>query len=213
MIIRLEFAILLASITASATGAALRAQTPRAYSFTAQNSMTVPNLAVKVFRDGHRELIDQSLAVSEGSPKGMHAATLYDFQTHTSYTWDLINPALPCNVATYDKPEAPAMYDVISGAAENAAEVAKLHPKTVGAEVVNGIPATSLEVSDSTGQVTVRIWMATKGGYLVKWLGIAKAGPPQVRMEIRELRLEKPRASLLAVPAKCAGGAHPSPAS
>lgn len=180
------------------------AQTPTRYSFTELNSLAQPNLTVKVYRDGPRELIDQSLPLSEATPKGMHAATLYDFRTHKSYTWDLIDRTLPCNVADYFKTDAPAIYDVISGAQENHAEIAKLHPKAVVDEVVNGIPASRLEVTDSTGQVTVRLWTSTAGGYLVKWLAIPKVGLPQVRLEVTALSFERPRAALLSVPAKCA---------
>ena len=71
--------------------------------------------------------------------------------------------------------------------------------------------ATIQEVSDSTGQVITRIWTALQGGYLLKWVGIAGAVPPKVRLEVSALSFEKPRAGLLAVPAKCAKPAPPSP--
>jgi hypothetical protein len=200
---RIQSGILVSSLAASAVGSALHAQTPRTYSFIQQNSMTVPNVTVKVYRDGSRELIDQSRPPSAAPPKGMHAVTLYDFQAHTTYTWDLIDSSIPCNVAAYDKSEAPAGYDVISGAAENAAEIRKLRPNTVGTETVNGIPATVQEVADSSGQGRLRLWTAVKGGYLIKWVGLPGTGAPLVKLEVRQLRFEKPPAAVFTVPSKC----------
>jgi hypothetical protein len=76
---------------------------PQAYSFVELNSMIAPDMTIKAYRDGSREILLQTRPVSPGSPKGYRGGLYYDFQAHFMYVWD----------AT-----APAMFDVVSGSAE-----------------------------------------------------------------------------------------------
>jgi len=183
---------------------------PRTYSFTMLNNMMVPDLTLRVYRDGARELLDESRPVSAESPKGFHVRILYDFQAHKLYTLDLTEPSSPCGVQALTESEVPAMYDIITGT-ELTKGLADAHPRTVGAESINGVPATILEVPNPNGPPQ-RAWVAVKGGYIVKIAMVPKNGPSQLLLEVRDLAFAKPDASLLAVPAACAkAGAAPAP--
>ena len=179
------------------------ASPPHTYSFTEKNSMIVPDLTLKIYRDGSKELIDQSRPPSSASPQGFHTRSLYDFQGHKVYTWDLIQTARPCSASDYAEAAAPYETDVISGAAELAAMIAADKPQTVGTETVNGIAAKILEVPDPSGQGRTRIWLAEKSNYVIKWVIIPKTGPPQIQLEITNLSFVKAPASVFVLPAAC----------
>lgn len=203
---RIRFTVL---ILAFATAGALRvhaqgAAPPRTYTISELNNMMIPDLTVKLYRDGTKELVEQSRPKSADAPKGYRMRTLYDFQAHKLYTWDMIETSSPCGIQNISETEAPEVFDVITGAAKMAAEIAKRRPKTVVTETVAGGPAWIFEAPDPGGQGTIRQWLTVKGDYLVKSALVPKSGPMQVMLEVAELNFEKPLASWFALPPICA---------
>jgi OOP family OmpA-OmpF porin len=208
---RIRFTVL---ILASAAGAvsvhAQAAAPPRTYSISELNNMMVPDLTVKLYRDGTKELVDQSRPKGADAPQGYHMRTLYDFEAHKLYTWDLVETPRPCGIQDITETEAPEAFDVVTGAARMAAEIAKRRPKTVVTETVAGGPAWIFEAPDPGGRGTIKQWLTVKGDYLVKSALVPKSGPMQVMLEVTELSFEKPLASWFALPPICTKTAAPA---
>jgi outer membrane protein OmpA-like peptidoglycan-associated protein len=215
---RIRFTVLiLASLTTGAPRShAQGAAPPRTYSISELNNMMVPDLTVKLYRDGTKELVEQSRPKSADAPKGYRMRTLYDFQAHKLYTWDLVETSSPCGIQDITETEAPEAFDVITGAARMAGEIAKRRPKTVVTETVAGGPAWIFETPDQAGRGTIKQWLTVKGDYLVKSALVPKSGPVEVMLEVTELSFEKPSASWFVLPPICAkstAGATPVSAS
>ena len=205
---RFHYALAAAIVTAGVAPASLGAQAapaPTRYAITEVNSMMMPNMTITIYRDGNREVMDQSIPASAASPGGFRNRTLYHFAAHKQITWNPADPSQPCGTSTSNDTAAPAQFDIVSGAAEQAAQLTRAKAKTVRAEAVNGIPATLMEAADPAGQGVMRFWTATQGGYLLKVARVPTGGVPEVALEVKTLSFQQPDAAHFAIPAACGG--------
>jgi hypothetical protein len=202
--------IVLGSILAPSLAAPLHAQSskPQTYSFTEDPAMAIiAPTVVKVSRDGPKEVVDQIMPPSPGRPKEFHQHILYDFQAHKIYTKLVSDASVPCSVMDYSSPGAPSEFDVITGAADlmqGLTDSGKLRPEQVGSETVNGIAAKVFEVtSPQAKQGKAKIWLAEKGNYPLKWVGIGPDCMQQTVIEVKQLSFAKPPASTFTPPPGC----------
>jgi hypothetical protein len=176
---------------------------PPTYSFVEINSMIAPNMTVKVYRDGAREILLQTRPVSADSPKGYNGGLYYDFKEHFLFVWDASDGTPNCGRQAYADSTAPSLFDVVSGSAEMLKEAAPVMKKPGVADAVNGIPATAWSVADTAHGGSTRIWVADKTGYLLKLISTPKDGAPIPFLEVKSLSMAKPPASAFTVPPTC----------
>jgi hypothetical protein len=179
----------------------LPAQTPppETYSITESNSMIVMGATLKIYRDGTRALTDRGDPPSPGHPDGYHSRGLIDFETHKIYLWDVIDTPLSCGVRTFSGDWA---VDPFQTSAQETAELARHKPEVLGKETINGFSATVVRVT-TPGQGATKAWIEETYGLVVKLEMIPENGTPLVLMEIKELSLAKPEASVFKLPVAC----------
>jgi hypothetical protein len=184
---------------------------PTAYSLTEDPGIPLAGpQVVKIYRDGSKEVIDQTMPPMQGRDKEYRGHLLYDFQAHRLYTQVLSDPGMPCGVQEYNDPTAPGEFDVISGSADILKELtSKGQMKQAGTETVNGFASNVMVFTspDTDG----KIWVAQKGGFPVKVVFIDKAGKATTFIEVKQLSFAKPPASTFALPAGCASAQLPPP--
>lgn len=191
------------ALTVAAT--LLQAQTskpPQAYSLTAIVPGVVEGKTMtdKIYRDGSKVLVDSRSGATAEMPKGLHTRLLINYQTHTGYTWDLIDTSSPCQ-----RNAIPGDWgDPFRTLAEVDAENGVQNPKMIGTETVNGFPTKVFEASDAGEKTRGKIWVDEKYGSIIKIQMIPEGGPAQTLMEVKQLSLAKPPASLFVAPAACA---------
>lgn len=179
---------------------------PQAYSFTADPALPIAGPAVvKVFRDGNKELVEQTLPPYAERKTPYVVRLLYDFAAHTLYTRIVSDPAVPCGLSKYTGSEPPFEFDMISGGAvfvKRQMDIAKSPSKQVGTEVVSGITFKILEISIPQ-QGSARFWVADPGGYPLRIVFTAPDGKKQTYLELKQLSFAKPPASTFAPPSGC----------
>lgn len=176
---------------------------PRTYSIVETNSMIAPDMTVKVYRDGAKEILLQTRSPSADSPKGYRGGMYYDFQAHFQFTWDATDGTPNCGRQEYADSTAPAQFDVVSGSAEMRADMAKTPPTPGAPETVNGMSATTFTVVDTAQKMSLKGWLADKTDYLLKMTMSANGAPPVTLLEVKSLSFAKPPASVFAFPASC----------
>lgn len=194
---------------------------PQTYSATVVSALLGPPVTIKVSRDGSKELVDRNQPAAGGATAS-HTMQLYDFQAGTAFAWDVLDAKVPCGKSTTPDKAADYMSDPISGVAEWMKEIDTSKAKPAGAAVVNGIATKAMEMTDPASKTTVKLWLAEKGSYLIKYEMTPPGAAPRVMYEIKALSFEKPSASVFALPAACNGiavngsftisGAAPAPA-
>ncbi len=176
------------------------APAPDAYSVVEVNSMFGPTVDMRIYRDGSKVLIDQSHAALPGGQPS-HLRTLYDLETHRSFTWDLLNINVPCGGSTFSGDWG----DPFAMSAEMTADLAKQHATPVGSATLNGIPTKVFESDSPQGKA--KAWVEEKYGLLVRLTMAQKTGEPQTLVEVKHLNLGKPAASSFILPPACAEAA------
>jgi len=176
------------------------ASPPQTYSLTQTDSRFVEGLTKKIYRDGSKALIDRSYPPRAKNPKGMHIRTLYDLQAHTQYTWDLLDTSVPCGAGTFSGD----WDDPFAFSAQLLSESAKGKPKVMGREMMNGIETKVLEAAAPNGPGKGRLWLDEKYGLIIKWQVISANSQARTLLEVKELSLAKPLASLFVLPPACA---------
>jgi hypothetical protein len=186
----------LASLIASGA-AAQPAKAPRAYSVTEVNAMFGPTMTLKIDRDGDKAVVDETVpSRSAGSP-GIHTHSYYDIKNHQSNSVDLNFAKENCSHGTFDDNwfDPFDMSATLLGSFENAQQV--------GTETVNGF-ATKVMESGAAGPGHKKVWLDTTSGLIIK----AEIGAKTI-IEVKEVSLAKPPASLFVVPAACAASPPP----
>jgi len=192
------------AVLLTACAPAMRAQTaslPIAYTVTETNSMFGPTMMVKIYRNGSKALVDSSSGADWPGPKPMHSRALYDLKTQRSLSWDLDDSSVPCGNSTFSG----SWGDPFADSASLLDDLNKQNPKQVGTATFLGLSAKILEASSPDG--TMRVWLDTKTGLILKVLSIPPSGAPRTILEVTEVSYSAPPASLFAVPANCAAAA------
>jgi hypothetical protein len=186
----------LASLIASGAGAQ-PAKAPQAYSVTEVNAMFGATMTLKIDRDGDKAVVDETVpSRSAGSP-GIHTHSYYDIKNHQSNSVDLNFAKDNCSHGAFDDNwfDPFEMSATLLRSFENAQQV--------GTETVNGFVTKVME-SGAAGPGHKKVWLDTTSGLIIK----AEIGAKTI-IEVKQLSLTKPAASLFAVPAACAAAPPP----
>ena len=178
------------AIMGSLTVTGLRAQSaapPTTYSVTQVNGMFGAPVAVQVYRDGSKAVVDRR-----------NLRTHYDLQAHTNYTWDVTNPSKGCSSGTYSGDWG----DPFALSAE-ADEMTKSNAKQLGDETINGIVTKVVEAVDPKTNMKVKVWQEPKYGLVIKADMTPPGGATTTIMEVKQFRAVKPDSGLFALPEAC----------
>ena len=170
---------------------ALRAQGPTVYTVTKTEAIVGPSVTMKIYRNGTKAVIDKPVG-------GIPMRTLYDLETHQSLSWDLSKSDSACGQATFSGEWG----DPFAGADQMSADLGKMNAKQDGTETLNGFAANVMEVDGPTGKT--KIWLEAKSGWILKLQMTPPGGAPQTLVEVNELSLAEPPASVFIPPSKCA---------
>ena len=159
------------------------------------NSLFIAGETLEIYRDGPKALIEMNVPPSAPGGKGTHNRSLYDLKARTNLSWDPTSPSFPCGRGNFSGDWG----DPFAASAELTADIAKQNAKQVGTEIVNGIAAKVYEGGGGNPQTTMRAWVDTKYGLLVK----LENGQHQTLLEVTQFSPGKPPASAFAPPASC----------
>jgi hypothetical protein len=163
------------------------------YSATEVNAMMGPSFTMKVDRDGDHAMVESTIPPKSAGSPGSHTRMYYDLKTHKTYSWDLNYPTANCSGGTFSGDWG----DPFETSASLMKELAPLNPRQTGTERVNGFATKVMETAP--GPDHAKIWVDTVSGLVVK----AQVGS-QTLIEVKQLSLAKPAASVFALPAACA---------
>ena len=171
---------------------------PTVYTVTEVNSMFGPAVNLTIYRNGMKAVIDSTVAPDASNPKGTHVRTLYDLQNQTNYSWDTADAGVPCGGGSFsgDWGDPFAMSAGLSG------DFVKQGGKETGTETVNGIATRVLEAS--TPQAKIKVWLDPKSGLLIRAMMTAPNGDSRTMIDVKQVSLVAPAASIFMLPAKCA---------
>jgi hypothetical protein len=190
--------VMLASLMTSGTRAQA-AKAPLAYSVTEVNAMFGATMTLKIDRDGDKAVVDESVpSRSAGSP-GIHTHSYYDIKNHRSNSVDLNFAKANCSSGTFDD----NWFDPFEMSATLMRSFENAQP--VGTETVNGFATKVMESGAAGSGQKKKVWLDTTSGLIIK----AEIGAKTI-IEVKQVSLAKPPASLFAVPAACAATAPPS---
>ena len=188
------------AVLLAACASTLQAQTapaPTAYTVTSNNTMAGPVTVTKIYRLGSKVVVNERTPapVTGGA---MNIRTFYDLKKMEKFTWDPVNSSAACVKATFSGDWG----DPFAGTGD----LAKQGAKQVGTETIHGFAARILEASaGSSGKM--RAWVDTKTGMVVKAQLIPASGAPVTLIEVMDVSLTPPPASVFAIPANCAAAA------
>ncbi len=187
------FWILPSLATLIALGAdAQPAKVPQAYSVTEVNSMFGPTMTLKIDRDGDKAVVDETVPARTAGSPDTHTHSYYDIKSHQSNSVDLNFAERNCSHGTFDD----NWFDPFEMSAHLMSDFT--NAKQVGTETVNGFVTKVME-SGAAGPGHKKVWLDTASGLIIK----AEIGAKTI-IEVKQLSLTKPPASLFAVPAACA---------
>lgn len=180
-------------------GFGVRGQTaegPTAYTVTANNPTLGAGGVTKTYRLGSKVLVDQSGTPAEvsGSSHTVGMRTLYDLDRKESLSWDPVNNSATCVKEVFSGDWG----DPFAGAAG----LMKRGARQIGSETVRGFPARILETPMGPKGAT-RAWVDTRTGLVVKEQNLRPGELPQTVMEVTDVSLSAPDASVFEVPASC----------
>ena len=185
-------------------GLTMRAQapgSPTAYTVTVVNSLFGPGEWMKTSRLGSKVFVDQIAIDKMADPNAPHVHTLYDLEKHRNISWYAPDSSAGCSNGTFsgDWGDPFGSIDDLFGQAT----------KQVGSETILGFAARIVEASAQGN--TLRAWVDTKTGLVLKaQLGQTGATPKTI-IEVKNASLTPPPVSIFAVPANCAAEAAAPP--
>ena len=193
---KLKCMLLFAGLSILAANAA--AQT--AYTVTENMSLlgsAGPTMLTTIYRDGNRALLDESHGPDKDNPQGYHIRIYDDLAAHTNYIWDLIHPEGGCGTGTFSGDWG----DPFATSGSSRDELTKAGAKEGGTETVNGFTAKVWTVS--VEGTAVKAWVDSKTGMIIKEQMMPANGPPVVLVDVKQVSLTPPSASVFELPASC----------
>ena len=172
-------------------------KTPDAYTVTENNMMSGPGSTTTVYRDGSKALVEIANA------QGGHTRTLYDLQAGTSMTWSAENATAGCSSGTFSGDWG----DPFASSADMTKDLAKPEVKMTGAETINGFATKVYEITGPTPAQNAKAWVDNKYGLVIK----ANFGAMGTLVEVKQLTVAKPAASVFVLPPACAKAAAAGP--
>jgi hypothetical protein len=185
----------LATLAAPELGAQY-APAPTAYSVTQINGMMGQPIAMTIYRDGSKVIIDHPQNNSRG---------LYDLTAHTTYTWSVDHPENGCSNGTFsgdwgDPFQSDDVDDIIRAATT-----------LPGNETVNGFATKVYEAVDPKSKIKIKVWREPKYGMIVKGEMTPPGGATTTILETKQFSAVRPSASLFVLPPACANAPSPPP--
>jgi hypothetical protein len=183
--------------------------TPEQYSVTEINGLFGPSLTVQIYRDGQMAMQESSGPPADNFPKGMHTRTFYDLRAGKQYTIDLNNPSSGCGAGNFSGDWG----DPFAASAQLLADDPdNKKAKLVGTETVSGVSTKVFQTVDPGSKSEIKYWLDETRHLLMKVQMAPPGGAAKTMLEIKQVSLTKPAASLLALPAVCrAAAAAPAP--
>ncbi len=175
---------------------------PEAYTVTEVVSLFGPSANMQVQRDGNKAMVEQSYPPQQPGAKGGHTRTLYDLEAHTAITWDLTDSAIPCGKSNFSGDWG----DPFAMSGEMSAALAQQHATEAGTETINGTATKVLQATTNDG--VAKAWVDAKTGFIWKLQLTPKTGPMRTLIDVKQVSLAKPAASVFAMPASCAAAAN-----
>lgn len=187
----LGLATLAASLLFAAAADAQYAPAPTSYTVVSEAG----GETLHIYRDGNKAMVDMSMPKSADQPVAIHTRTLIDISAHQDVTWDLNDPKAPCGKGSSPDWNDPfAQYDQFMQSASG-------QPKKIGQEKVNELDTTVFDIPSK--EAAGKMWRDDKYGMVVKFTAAPPGQKPMTMVEVKELKLGKPDASVFAVPARC----------
>jgi hypothetical protein len=147
------------------------------------------------YRDGDRALVDLAIPKSADQPVAIHLRTIVDVPSGKQQSWDLLNPAVPCNsIGTGDWGDPFSLW-------QQMALDDSVVPKETDTATVNGMAATIFRKPVHGG--TIALWRENRYGLLVKAVMTPTGQPPVEIFETRQFKVGAPDTSAFAVPDRC----------
>ena len=174
---------------------------PTAYTVTVVNSIFGPGQRMKTSRLGSKVFVDLVSAVNANDPQAAHVHTLYDLEKHRNMSWSWPDSSAGCSNGTFsgDWGDPFGSIDELAGQAA----------KQVGTETILGFSARIVEASAQGA--TIRAWVDSKTGLVLK-AQLSQAGAAsRTIIEVKDVSLTTPPASIFTVPANCAAEAAAPP--
>jgi hypothetical protein len=180
-------------------GFALQGQSaggPTAYTITANDAALGAGGMTKTYRLGQRVMVDQSGTPREvtGSNHTLETRTLYDLDKKESLSWDPVHDSASCVKGMLSEDWG----DPFGGKAILSMEGAR----QVGAETLRGIATKIVEIPPGP-RGTIRTWVDTATGLVVKEQVTQPGEAPRTVMEVTSVSLSAPDASMFLVPESC----------
>jgi hypothetical protein len=165
------------------------APAPTAYTVTEANAMFGPPVTTTTYRDGQVAVVDRPSS---------HSRSYYDLATGRTYTWSTAEADPQCGSGTFSGDWGDPLQT-----GDLTTELAKLHPRDLGTELLNGIRARVVEADDPQGGKS-RLWIDAAFGEVIKWVGAGADKKVSTLLEMKSLTTGKPAAAKFALPPRCA---------
>jgi hypothetical protein len=158
---------------------------------------------LKIYRNGSKERVELEIAPWAANRNGLRMRFLFDFIAHKAYTTAWNGNVSSCSWIKYVSADAPGAYDPITATASMMTGLFKQGTwKDLGPQALNGIPA-EVEETLIEGVLPAKVWIAKKGGFIVKYSAPMPGGKGTGGFEVKQLSLAPPPASVFAPPAGC----------
>lgn len=164
-------------------------------------------MTVQIYRDGQMAMQESSGPPADNFPKGMHTRTFYDLSAGKQYTLDLINASTGCGTATFSGDWG----DPFAMSAEMLNDPNSKSAKAMGTETVAGVSAKVFQTTDPRSQADIKYWLDDAHHLVLKLTMAAPGSAPKTLLEVKQISLAKPAASLLAIPPACKAAAASAP--
>ena len=174
---------------------------PTAYTVTVTNSVFGSPQVMRISRLGSKALIDLVSQDKMADPKAPHTRSLYDLDKHRNLSWSWPDSSAGCSTGTFSGDWG----DPFTGAEDVTGQGAR----QVGTETILGMPA---KIMDATSPAAhVKAWIDTKYGMILKAQMSQPGGELKNVIEVTNISLAPPPASIFVYPPSCAATAEAPP--
>lgn len=171
---------------------------PTAYTITQALVGGSPGATTTIYRSGSKVLMETIQPVN-GSTPASHSLHLLDLATKATLDWDPSANPPACGAGS----NSGDWGDPFAMAAELNASITKGELKPAGSETIGGVP--TQVYSGSSAQGTMKAWLDTKSGLVMRAIFTSPGAPPMTMIDIRKVSFAAPPAAKFAPPASCAG--------
>jgi hypothetical protein len=173
---------------------------PAAYTVVQTSAMSGPGVSQTIYRSGPKAVIDLIAPAGGPYPNGLHLRTLYDLQSHKTFSWDLEATPAQCSGGTFSGDWG----DPFATASEVTADLARQQAHQTGTDIVAGMTTNRMEAALPGGAGRATAWIEPRSGLVMKMEMTPANGARQTMLEIARLTISAPPAAVFALPASCA---------